>query len=54
MMYLNKHEISEGVEEITITYKKQTMDGSMLADMLDFVIDCYNETQEVQIEQNNL
>lgn len=50
MIYLNEFEVSEGVKEITITYNQAELDGEMLNEMLDFVLDCYNSNQRLFTE----
>lgn len=40
---MTKHEVSEDINEISITYKRNELDKEVLQEMLDYVIDCYNE-----------
>jgi hypothetical protein len=47
---MNEYEVSDGVKEITITYKQDELDAVMLTEMLDFVLDCYNSNQRLFAE----
>jgi hypothetical protein len=40
---MNEFDVGEGTKEMTITYKESELNSKMLDDMINFVLDCYNE-----------
>jgi hypothetical protein len=54
MLYMNVHEVEEGVKEITLTYKEKDMSKELLKDMVDFVLDEYNRLQQDRAFEANV
>jgi hypothetical protein len=46
MLYLNTYNISEGIKEITITYKEEEMSKELLRDVIDYILDEYNKLEQ--------
>lgn len=45
MIYLNEYYVSDEVKEITITFKPSLLKDDNIGEVLDFVIDSFNEAK---------